>query len=182
MRPGANARQPQRALTHDLRAGDQCGEMLVAAGLPLPFTMQVFNPYAEERFDRYKTHLAVDDIAEDVDATMSYPVVVKKTRGSVSSGVFFESDRAGVTARLQDLFENAGFEWRSAGCSMCLAMNADKLDAGERCASTSNRNFEGRISPHVRASYLASPILVIAYALFGNILGLFLQLKRITLK
>ena len=84
-------------------------EMLVAAGLPLPFTMQVFNPYAEERFDRYKTHLAVDDIAEDVDATMSYPVVVKKTRGSVSSGVFFESDRAGVTARLQDLFENAGF-------------------------------------------------------------------------
>jgi dihydrofolate synthase / folylpolyglutamate synthase len=84
-------------------------EMLVAAGLPLPFTMQVFNPYAEERFNRYKTHLTVEDIAADVDATMSYPVMVKKTRGSVSSGVFLEVDRAGVTGRLQDLFENAGF-------------------------------------------------------------------------
>lgn len=82
-------------------------EMLVAAGLPLPFTMQVFNPYAEERFNRYKTHLAVEDIAADVDATMSYPVMVKKTRGSVSSGVFMATDRAGVATRLQDLFENA---------------------------------------------------------------------------
>jgi dihydrofolate synthase/folylpolyglutamate synthase len=83
-------------------------EMLVAAGLPLPFTMQVFNPYAEERFNRYKTHLTVDDIAADVDATMSYPVMVKKTRGSVSSGVFMEIDYAGVQARLQELFSNAG--------------------------------------------------------------------------
>ena len=84
-------------------------EMLVAAGLPLPFTMLVFNPYAEERFNRYRTHRTVEAITDDVDATMSYPVVVKKTRGSVSSGVFTEKDRAGVGARLQDLFENAGF-------------------------------------------------------------------------
>lgn len=84
-------------------------EMLVAAGLPMPFTMQAFNPYAEERFNRYKTHRTVEDIAADVDATMSYPVMVKKTRGSGSSGVFMETDRAGVSCRLQDLFENAGY-------------------------------------------------------------------------
>ena len=45
---------------------------------------------------------------------------------------------------LDKIFTEAGFEWREAGCSMCLAMNADKLEVGERCASTSNRNFEGR--------------------------------------
>jgi dihydrofolate synthase/folylpolyglutamate synthase len=84
-------------------------EMLVAGGLPLPFTMQVFNPYAEERFNRYKTHLTVEEITADVDATMSYPVVVKKTRGSVSSGVFVEADRQGLRQRLQELFENSGF-------------------------------------------------------------------------
>jgi glutathione synthase/RimK-type ligase-like ATP-grasp enzyme len=83
--------------------------MLVAGGLPLPFTMQVFNPYAEERFNRYKTHLTVEEITADVDATMSYPVVVKKTRGSVSSGVFVEADRQGLRQRLQELFENSGF-------------------------------------------------------------------------
>ncbi|MBE8189319.1 MAG: 3-isopropylmalate dehydratase large subunit [Candidatus Thioglobus sp.] len=62
---------------------------------------------------------------------------------------------------LDEIFINAGFEWREAGCSMCLAMNADKLAAGERCASTSNRNFEGRqgqgsfthlVSPHTAAN------------------------------
>ena len=45
---------------------------------------------------------------------------------------------------LHDIFLSAGFEWREPGCSMCLAMNADRLEPGERCASTSNRNFEGR--------------------------------------
>ena len=72
---------------------------------------------------------------------------------------------------------------------MCLAMNADKLGMHERCASTSNRNFEGRISPDVRANYLASPPLVVAYAIAGTIrfdiendvLGLF-QGREIRLK
>jgi len=119
-------------------------EMLVAAGLPLPFTMQVFNPYAEERFNRYKTHLTVEDIAADVDATMSYPVMVKKTRGSVSSGVFMETDRAGVVSRLQDLFENAasidnlvlvqsfadGPEYRSLATQGDLLLAYQKLSDG----------------------------------------------------
>ena len=46
--------------------------------------------------------------------------------------------------RADKVFTDAGFEWREPGCSMCLAMNADRLEPGERCASTSNRNFEGR--------------------------------------
>ena len=45
---------------------------------------------------------------------------------------------------LDKIFKQSGFEWREPGCSMCLAMNSDKLSSGERCASTSNRNFEGR--------------------------------------
>ncbi|MDU5169224.1 MAG: aconitase family protein, partial [Haemophilus parainfluenzae] len=61
-----------------------------------------------------------------------------------------------------------GAEWRNAGCSMCLGMNPDQLAPGERSASTSNRNFEGRINPDVKMNYLASPPLVIAYALAGT--------------
>src|SRR6185295_14023341 len=55
---------------------------------------------------------------------------------------------------LDRLFKEAGFEWREAGCSMCLAMNADVLQPGERCASTSNRNFEGRQGPE--AAHISS--------------------------
>ena len=54
------------------------------------------------------------------------------------------------------IFKDAGFEWRAAGCSMCLGMNPDKLRPGERCASTSNRNFEGRQGPGGR-THLVSP-------------------------
>ncbi|WP_074416556.1 3-isopropylmalate dehydratase large subunit [Shigella sonnei] len=69
---------------------------------------------------------------------------------------------------LDKIFIEAGFEWRLPGCSMCLAMNNDRLNPGERCASTSNRNFEGRIHPLVKTNWLASPPLVVAYALAGN--------------
>jgi hypothetical protein len=57
---------------------------------------------------------------------------------------------------LHEVFKAAGFEWREPGCSMCLAMNADKLEPGERCASTSNRNFEGRQGNGGR-THLVSP-------------------------
>ena len=52
--------------------------------------------------------------------------------------------RQAIDEGLDKIFVEAGFEWREAGCSMCLAMNPDKLSPGERCAATSNRNFEGR--------------------------------------
>ena len=68
---------------------------------------------------------------------------------------------------LDRLFVEAGFEWREPGCSMCLAMNADRLEPGERCASTSNRNFEGRQGQGGR-THLVSPAMAAAAALAGH--------------
>ncbi len=68
---------------------------------------------------------------------------------------------------LDQIFLAAGFEWREPGCSMCLAMNADRLQAGERCASTSNRNFEGRQGQGGR-THLVSPAMAAAAAVFGH--------------
>jgi len=68
---------------------------------------------------------------------------------------------------LDRIFMDAGFEWREPGCSMCLAMNADKLEPGERCASTSNRNFEGRQGPASR-THLVSPEMAAAAAVAGH--------------
>lgn len=69
---------------------------------------------------------------------------------------------------LDKIFVEAGFEWREAGCSMCLAMNADKLMPGERCASTSNRNFEGRQGRGGR-THLVSPAMAAAAAIAGHL-------------
>ena len=68
---------------------------------------------------------------------------------------------------LHDIFKAAGFEWREPGCSMCLAMNADRLEPGERCASTSNRNFEGRQGAGGR-THLVSPAMAAAAAVHGH--------------
>jgi 3-isopropylmalate/(R)-2-methylmalate dehydratase large subunit len=68
---------------------------------------------------------------------------------------------------LDKIFTAAGFEWREPGCSMCLAMNPDKLAVGERCASTSNRNFEGRQGRGGR-THLVSPAVAAATAVAGT--------------
>jgi 3-isopropylmalate/(R)-2-methylmalate dehydratase large subunit len=68
---------------------------------------------------------------------------------------------------LDEIFRQAGFEWREPGCSMCLAMNADRLEPGERCASTSNRNFEGRQGQGGR-THLVSPAMAAAAAIAGH--------------
>jgi 3-isopropylmalate/(R)-2-methylmalate dehydratase large subunit len=75
---------------------------------------------------------------------------------------------------LHEVFRAAGFEWREPGCSMCLAMNADRLEPGERCASTSNRNFEGRQGAGGR-THLVSPAMAAAAALAGH----FVDVRRI---
>jgi 3-isopropylmalate/(R)-2-methylmalate dehydratase large subunit len=68
---------------------------------------------------------------------------------------------------LDEIFKAAGFEWREPGCSMCLGMNADRLEPGERCASTSNRNFEGRQGTGGR-THLVSPAMAAAAAIHGH--------------
>jgi 3-isopropylmalate/(R)-2-methylmalate dehydratase large subunit len=75
-----------------------------------------------------------------------------------------QAEREGLDRILLD----AGFEWREAGCSMCLGMNPDKLTAGQRCASTSNRNFEGRQGPGGR-THLVSPAMAAAAAVTGHL-------------
>ncbi|MEW8266566.1 MAG: 3-isopropylmalate dehydratase large subunit [Candidatus Thiodiazotropha sp.] len=72
---------------------------------------------------------------------------------------------------LDKVFIDAGFEWREPGCSMCLAMNADRLESGERCASTSNRNFEGRQGQGGR-THLVSPAMAAAAAVAGRFVDL----------
>ncbi len=69
---------------------------------------------------------------------------------------------------LDRIFREAGFDWREPGCSMCLAMNADRLEPGERCASTSNRNFEGRQGRGGR-THLVSPAMAVAAAVTGHL-------------
>ena len=68
---------------------------------------------------------------------------------------------------LDMIFKAAGFQWREPGCSMCLAMNADRIGAGDRCASTSNRNFEGRQGKGGR-THLVSPAMAAAAAVMGH--------------
>jgi 3-isopropylmalate/(R)-2-methylmalate dehydratase large subunit len=76
---------------------------------------------------------------------------------------------------LDRVFTDAGFEWREPGCSMCLAMNDDRLEPGERCASTSNRNFEGRQGAGGR-THLVSPSMAAAAAIEGH----FVDVRRLT--
>jgi 3-isopropylmalate/(R)-2-methylmalate dehydratase large subunit len=79
----------------------------------------------------------------------------------------FAVKRAAEAEGLDEVFTAAGFDWREPGCSMCLAMNPDKLAPGERCASTSNRNFEGRQGRGGR-THLVSPAVAAATALTGH--------------
>ena len=80
-----------------------------------------------------------------------------------SQVVKYQAEKLGI----DKIFKDAGFEWRESGCSMCLAMNPDKLSPGERAASTSNRNFEGRQGKGGR-THLVSPTMAAAAAIKGR--------------
>jgi 3-isopropylmalate/(R)-2-methylmalate dehydratase large subunit len=80
-----------------------------------------------------------------------------------SQKVKLQAERLG----LDRIFRDSGFEWRESGCSMCLGMNSDILSPGERCASTSNRNFEGRQGAGGR-THLVSPVMAAACAIEGH--------------
>jgi 3-isopropylmalate/(R)-2-methylmalate dehydratase large subunit len=82
-----------------------------------------------------------------------------------SQAVRLAAEREG----LQHVFSEAGFEWRAAGCSLCLAMNTDRLNGREVCASSSNRNFKGRQGSPTGRTLLMSPAMVAAAAIAGEV-------------
>lgn len=95
----------------------------------------------------------------------------RKVAGSIKQALVVPGSglvkRQAESEGLHQIFIDAGFEWRNPGCSMCLAMNADRLQPGERCASTSNRNFEGRQGQGGR-THLVSPAMAAAAAIAGH--------------
>jgi 3-isopropylmalate/(R)-2-methylmalate dehydratase large subunit len=111
------------------------------------------------------TNARLEDLIEASNAVRG-----KKVSSNVKAMVVPGSQQVKIAAEklgLDKIFINAGFEWREPGCSMCLGMNPDILQAGERCASTSNRNFEGRQGTGGR-THLVSPLMAAAAAIAGK--------------
>lgn len=111
------------------------------------------------------TNSRIEDLREAAEVVDGH-----KVAKSVSAMVVPGSQRVKADAEaegLHEVFRSAGFDWREAGCSMCLGMNPDILDEGERCASTSNRNFEGRQGKGGR-THLVSPGMAAAAAIEGH--------------
>jgi 3-isopropylmalate/(R)-2-methylmalate dehydratase large subunit len=136
-------------------------------------------PIADIHVDKVFIGSCTNSRIEDLRAAAA---VVRKVGGKVAPNVRLALVVPGsglVKAQaeaegLHEVFKAAGFDWREPGCSMCLAMNADRLEPGERCASTSNRNFEGRQGAGGR-THLVSPAMAAAAALAGH----FVDVRRI---
>jgi 3-isopropylmalate/(R)-2-methylmalate dehydratase large subunit len=111
------------------------------------------------------TNSRIEDLREAAEVVDGRKVA-SSVRAMVVPGSV-QVKQAAEAEGLDDIFRGAGFEWREAGCSMCLGMNPDILDEGERCASTSNRNFEGRQGKGGR-THLVSPKMAAAAAVEGH--------------
>ncbi|MBS1121650.1 MAG: 3-isopropylmalate dehydratase large subunit [Deltaproteobacteria bacterium] len=113
------------------------------------------------------TNSRIEDLRAAADIVRGRKAVVPAWVVPGSGPVKLQAEQEG----LAKVFIDAGFEWREPGCSMCLAMNGDIVRPGERCASTSNRNFEGRQGPGAR-THLMSPAMAAAAALHGHIIDI----------
>lgn len=112
------------------------------------------------------TNSRIEDIRAAADVVKGKKVAATIKQAMIVPGSGLVKQQA-ENEGLDKIFIEAGFEWREPGCSMCLAMNADKLQAGEHCASTSNRNFEGRQGNGGR-THLVSPAMAAAAAIAGH--------------
>tara|TARA_B110000014_G_scaffold264482_1_gene266705 strand:- start:7166 stop:8584 length:1419 start_codon:yes stop_codon:yes gene_type:complete len=112
------------------------------------------------------TNSRIEDLREAAAIVKGRKVNKALKRAIVVPGSGLVADEAKKEG-LDEVFKSAGFEWRDPGCSMCLAMNSDKLGIGEHCASTSNRNFEGR-QGHGGRTHLVSPAMAAASAIHGS--------------
>jgi 3-isopropylmalate/(R)-2-methylmalate dehydratase large subunit len=112
------------------------------------------------------TNARIEDLRAAADVIRGHKVAASLKQAMVVPGSGLVKQQA-ESEGLDRIFRDAGFEWREPGCSMCLAMNADRLESGERCASTSNRNFEGRQGQGGR-THLVSPAMAAAAAIAGH--------------
>jgi len=163
---GVDARVPDPAKEQDANRRAAIERALSYMGL------EANKPLAEIAVDKVFIGSCTNSRIEDMrEAAAVVQRLGRKIAGNVKqalvvpgSGVVkAQAEREG----LDQIFKDAGFEWREPGCSMCLAMNADRLEPGERCASTSNRNFEGRQGTGGR-THLVSPAMAAAAAVHGH--------------
>ncbi len=122
--------------------------------------------YLDRVFIGSCTNSRIEDLREAAEAIQGGTVANSVKQAMVVPGSGLVKQQA-ENEGLDKIFIKAGFEWRDPGCSMCLAMNADRLEAGEHCASTSNRNFEGRQGQGGR-THLVSPAMAAAAAIAGH--------------
>ena len=163
---GIDARVPDPEREKDANKRDAIERALAYMGLQPGKPLN--DVYVDKVFIGSCTNSRIEDMREAA-------AVVKKLGRKVASNIKTamvvpgsglvkdQAEREG----LHEIFKAAGFEWREPGCSMCLAMNADRLEPGERCASTSNRNFEGRQGAGGR-THLVSPAMAAAAAVHGH--------------
>ena len=127
-------------------------------------------PLADIQLDRVFIGSCTNSRIEDIRAAAEV-IKGRKVASSIKQAMIVPGSglvkQQAESEGLDKVFIEAGFEWREPGCSMCLAMNADKLQPGEHCASTSNRNFEGRQGNGGR-THLVSPAMAAAAAIAGH--------------
>jgi 3-isopropylmalate/(R)-2-methylmalate dehydratase large subunit len=155
-------RVPDPAQAASPEAGEEIGKALSYMGL------QPGVPLADIAVDRVFIGSCTNGRIEDLRAAAA---VAKLGRAVVPAWVVPGSStvkRIAEAEGLDKIFVDAGFEWRASGCSLCTAINGDQLKPGERCASTSNRNFQGRQGPGGR-THLMSPAMAAAVALTGRL-------------
>jgi 3-isopropylmalate/(R)-2-methylmalate dehydratase large subunit len=131
--------------------------------------LQPGTPITDIKIDRVFIGSCTNSRLEDL-IEASLVVKGRKVSAKVRAMIVPGSQQVKIQAEklgLNKIFKEAGFEWRESGCSMCLGMNPDILAPGERCASTSNRNFEGRQGTGGR-THLVSPIMAAAAAIQGH--------------
>ena len=161
---GVDASVPDPAACSDAAQADAVSRALDYMGL------RAGQPITDIRLDRIFIGSCTNSRIEDLRAAARI-VEGRKVAPSIRQALVVPGSglvkAQAESEGLADIFTDAGFEWRSAGCSMCLAMNADRLQPGEHCASTSNRNFEGRQGYGGR-THLVSPAMAAAAAVSGH--------------
>ncbi len=147
---------------------DETDQKSVAAALEY-MDLKAGTPMTDVAIDRVFIGSCTNARIEDLRAAAAV-AKGRRVAGTVNAMVVPGSGQVRQQAQeegLDKIFQEAGFDWREAGCSMCLAMNPDKLSPGERCAATSNRNFEGRQGKGGR-THLVSPAMAAAAAIAGR--------------